>query len=71
MDRNVKAEAVNFGSKTVFTGSEIQAFSNSNTRRIHPLIQCEHCSILENRLRQMETQCTLLAEYIDRERRPE
>lgn len=69
MRTNAKAEAVNFGSKTNFTGGEIQAFSVFNHIENMPMIQCKNCELKETRIRQLEGLALSLAKAYD-ERRP-
>jgi len=69
MNPNRKAEATNFGSKTVFTGGERQVFSVSDCSEQMPLIQCRQCSLIEARIRQFERIAMCLAAHIDNQRR--
>lgn len=70
MNPNRKAEATNFGSKTNFTGGEIQAFSVFDYSEQMPLTQCPNCSLMETRIRQFEQLAMRLAVHIDNHRRP-
>lgn len=70
MNPNRKADLCRAGSKTKFTGYELQAFSIAYSSEKRPLIQCQKCELLEARIRQFERLTLRLSNYIDEQRRP-
>lgn len=68
MRTNRKADlpGIGFNLKTSdYFADNQKAFSTENHTTFQPLYQCQKCSLIERRLRQMESLCRRLAEHID------